>query len=81
MEQLVQDGRKILENGNREFLDAKINPEEMQIMLFTSGTTAMSKAVKLSHKNIVSNLMDIASVIKLKEEDVMLSFFTITPYI
>ncbi len=46
MEQLVQDGRKILENGNREFLDAKINPEEMQIMLFTSGTTAMSKSSK-----------------------------------
>ena len=74
MEQLVKDGKQLVEKGNREFIDAKINPEEMQIMLFTSGTTAMSKAVKLSHKNIVSNLMDIAAVIKLYENDVMLSF-------
>ena len=74
MEKLIKEGKELLEKGNREFLDAKINPEEMQIMLFTSGTTSMSKAVKLSHKNIVSNLMDITSVIKLHEKDVMLSF-------
>ena len=46
----------------------------MGIMLFTSGTTAVSKAVMLSHKNIVSNLMDIASVIKIDENDRFLSF-------
>ena len=74
MEKLIKEGKELLEKGNRDFLDAKINPEEMQIMLFTSGTTSMSKAVKLSHKNIVSNLMDITSVIKLHEKDVMLSF-------
>ena len=49
---LIKEGKELLEKGNREFLDAKIDPEEMQIMLFTSGTTSMSKAVKLSHKNI-----------------------------
>ena len=43
-------------------------------MLFTSGTTSKSKAVALSHKNIVSNLMDISATIKLDENDVMLSF-------
>ena len=72
--ELIEDGKKLIENGNREFLDAKIDNEKMGIMLFTSGTTAMSKAVMLSHKNICSNLMDIASVIKLVPEDRMLSF-------
>lgn len=46
----------------------------MGIMLFTSGTTSQSKAVMLSQKNIVSNLMDIAAVIKVDENDRFLSF-------
>ena len=72
--QLIEAGKKLIEQGNKEFLDAKINEEEMSIMLFTSGTTAMSKAVMLSHKNICSNLIDIASVIKVDEYDRFLSF-------
>ena len=72
--ELVKQGKELLDNGNREFLDAKINREEMSIMLFTSGTTAQSKAVMLSHKNIVSNLMDIAATIKIDENDRFLSF-------
>ena len=72
--ELIEEGKKLIDSGNREFLDAEINNEDMGIMLFTSGTTAMSKAVMLSHKNICANLMDIAAVIKLKESDRMLSF-------
>lgn len=74
LKELVEKGKKLIEIGNREFLDSKINNEEMGIMLFTSGTTAMSKAVMLSHKNICSNLFDIASVIKVDEKDRFLSF-------
>ena len=72
--ELIEKGKKLLENGNRKFLDAEIDAEKMGIMLFTSGTTSKSKAVMLSHKNICTNLMDIAAVIKLTEEDTMLSF-------
>ncbi len=72
--QLIKEGKQLVENGDRRFIDAKIDPDVMGIMLFTSGTTAMSKAVMLSHKNIVSNLFDITSVIKLVPEDRMLSF-------
>ena len=72
--ELVSKGKALIEKGNRKFLDAKIKTEEMAIMLFTSGTTAMSKAVALSHKNICANLFDIASTIKVDENDVFLSF-------
>lgn len=72
--ELVAKGKKIIDEGNREFLDAKIDRETMGIMLFTSGTTAMSKAVMLSHKNICSNLNDITSVIKVDQNDRFLSF-------
>ena len=72
--ELIEEGKKLIEEGNREFLEAQIENEKMGIMLFTSGTTAMSKAVMLSHKNICSNLFDIASTIKVDENDVFLSF-------
>lgn len=71
---LKEEGKKLLENGDKRFIDATIDANSMGIMLFTSGTTAMSKAVMLSHNNIVSNLFDITSVIKLVPEDKMLSF-------
>lgn len=74
LKELMKTGKELIEEGNREFLDDEIDSESMGIMLFTSGTTAMSKAVMLSHKNICANLMDIASVIKLVPEDRMLSF-------
>lgn len=72
--ELMEKGKELIESGNTEFLNAEIDNETMGIMLFTSGTTAMSKAVMLSHKNICSNLMDITSVIKLTDKDRMLSF-------
>ena len=72
--ELIKQGKELLDAGNREFLDAKIDAEKMSIMLFTSGTTAMSKAVMLSHKNICANLMDITSVLRIYDTDRFLSF-------
>ena len=75
--ELIKVGRKLIENGNKDFINAKINPEEMSIMLFTSGTTSKSKVVALSHKNICSNLMDLASVIDVNSDDILLSVLPI----
>ena len=72
--QLIEEGKKLIKNGNKEFENAKIDPEKMSIMLFTSGTTSASKIVALSHKNICSNLMDIASVLDVNSQDTFLSF-------
>ena len=75
--ELIKTGKKLIEQGNREFLDSKIDEEGMSIMLFTSGTTAESKVVALSHKNIVINLMDIASILDVDSNDRILSFLPV----
>lgn len=72
--ELIREGKELLDAGNEKFLKAEIDNEKMSIMLFTSGTTAMSKAVMLSHKNICANLKDITSVLKVYPEDRFLSF-------
>ena len=72
--ELIEVGKKLIENGDKRFIDSKIDSEKMSIMLFTSGTTSASKIVALSHKNICSNLMDIASILDVNSDDVFLSF-------
>ena len=75
--ELIEMGKKLIKEGNTEFINAKIGPEEMNIMLFTSGTTSESKVVALSHKNLCSNLMDIASVLDIDSNDRILSFLPV----
>ena len=72
--ELIETGKKLVFSGDRSFIDSEINSEDMSIMLFTSGTTSASKIVALSHKNICSNLMDIASILDVGSDDIFLSF-------
>lgn len=76
--ELIERGKKLIEDGDIVFLESEIDPEAMTIMLFTSGTTSQSKAVMLSQKNICENLMDMAVVLyPITSEDSMLSFLPI----
>lgn len=72
--ELIEKGKELIKQGNDQFTKANIDCEKMSIMLFTSGTTSASKAVALSHRNLCSNLMDIASVLDINSSDVFLSF-------
>ena len=74
MKELIEKGKVLREQGNREFVDAEIDAKKMSIMLFTSGTTSKSKAVALSHRNICSNIEAIASMFDVNPKDTFLSF-------
>ncbi len=74
---LLEKGKKLLEEGNRDFLDAEINAEDMTILLFTSGTTAKSKAVMLSQRNICANLEGMCKMVYIDPSDVFLSVLPI----
>ena len=76
-QELIEKGKELINNGDKKFTKAEINAEEMSIMLFTSGTTSVSKVVALSHKNICTNLMDLGSILDVNSEDILLSVLPI----
>jgi len=71
---LIEEGAKLLEEGNRDYLDAQIDAERLGILLFTSGTTGFSKGVMLSHKNICAEMMIPTVVTGIVPSDVFFSF-------
>lgn len=71
---LKDEGKKLLDEGNKEYISAKINENEMNILLFTSGTTSKSKAVMLSQKNIASNVYAMQRVEGIYDTDSNLAF-------
>ena len=71
---LKEEGQKLLEEGNKEYISAKIDENVMNILLFTSGTTSKSKAVMLSQKNIASNVYAMQRVEDIRSTDSNLAF-------
>lgn len=71
---LIEEGKKLLEQGNEQFANHEINPNEVVSIIFTSGTTSMSKAVMLSNYNIASNIYNINCTEKVYDTDVNMLF-------
>lgn len=66
-------GKALVEQGNTEFDDIKVNPDEMKILLFTSGTTGNAKGVCLSQRNICSNILSIFGIVYVRKSETVLS--------
>lgn len=75
-EKLLLSGKISYENGKTDFDEIKINPDELRILLFTSGTTGNAKGVCLSQRNICSNILSTYGIVKVKRSDL---FFSILP--
>ncbi len=66
-------GSNLIKNGDTRFDDIEIDPNEMRILLFTSGTTGSAKGVALSQNNICSNIISSYGILKVKRNDLFLS--------
>lgn len=71
---LLADGKREIEKGNKDYINAKIDPYKMSILLFTSGTTSLSKAVMLNQNGIATNIYDMQLVEVFYDTDVNIAF-------
>ena len=75
-EELIEEGKKLIADGDRSFIDAEIYADEMSVLLFTSGTTGIAKGVMLSHRNICEDLMSAPTILNVNTWDI---FFSVLP--
>ncbi|MDD4201127.1 MAG: class I adenylate-forming enzyme family protein, partial [Eubacteriales bacterium] len=55
--QVIEEGKKLVEEGHREYIEHEVDNEVMSILIFTSGTTGKPKGVMLSQQNVCSQLI------------------------
>ncbi len=55
-------GKAIYDGGDRAFEDAPVKPDDLACIVYTSGTTGLSKGVMLTHKNVTADVVASCSI-------------------
>lgn len=71
---LLEEGRKAMEDGYDDYLKLPLDGKEVSIILFTSGTTSMAKAVQLTQYNITANVYAMLQVQDIRHGDINMAF-------
>ena len=74
IDQMKISGEFKFKSGNTDYVNVDISENSPAVILFTSGTTSSSKAVVLSHSNILSNTRDMHEYEDFYPDDVNMAF-------
>ncbi len=67
----VKKGRELIENGNTEYLEHKVDAEKVAAIVFTSGTTSRPKGAMLTQKNLVTDAITSLQNLKIPKGTVL----------
>ncbi len=70
---LIDRGLELMAEGNTDYTDLSIDIDAMCALIFTSGTTGVSKGVMLSQRNLCHTLTQLGRMIYIHEYDRALS--------
>lgn len=62
--ELIEEGKVLMSEGCRDFVDIEVDPDAFFALLFTSGTTGLAKGVMMSQKNLISNVYNMSKFVK-----------------
>lgn len=73
LDYLIDEGKALVNGGDNSFMNIEIDPEEFDVLIFTSGTTSNAKGVMLCNRNLAQNVNAATAYVKLTPDDRLMS--------